>query len=292
VAPLIEIVGTDASLRAAAARAFARAPGEWSVVVLDEPSGDADVVVADATAASGEAVTFDPDRPDEALREAGARLSALPPRERARTLLVAGAAGGAGTTTLALHLAATWGAGTCVCDVAGGAARSLGLPGDARTWLPHDDDVASAALPVAGGFRVLCAPAPVPAPEHFPLAAARRSFQRLVIEAGSGRDLEPLAANADAAVLVMPPTRPAAQAAAALLERHPATRWAVVTNRCGPGGQIMRTGLEAVVGRPIALELPCCPALRDAEDGGGLVTGRWHRWTRAVARLARAVDAC
>lgn len=290
MAPLIEIVGTDGAMRAAAARAFGRAPAEWSVDLVDEPSGEADVVVTDQNSATDGAVAFDPDRPEEALQEAATRLRRRPPR--ARTILVVGALGGAGATTVVLHLAAIWGGGTCVCDVAGGAARRLGLPPEARTWLPHDDDVTSAALPVAGGFRILCAPDPVPAPGHFPLRVARRSFERLVVDAGCGRDVEPFVAKTDVAVLVMPPTRPGAEAARAVLERHAAARWAVVTNRCGPGGQTMRTGLEAALGRAIALELPCCPALRDAEDEGGLVNERWHRWTRAVARLARALESC
>ncbi|HEV2756961.1 MAG TPA: hypothetical protein VG318_14435 [Actinomycetota bacterium] len=286
---VIEIVSTDEDVRRAAARAFTDVPAEWSVRLRDEASGDADVVVADGPVRDG-AVQFDPDHPEEAVRKVAARLR---PRARlARTILVAGAAGGAGATTLALHLAAVWGSGACVADLAGGAAAKMGLPPDSRTWLPNDDDVSGAALPVAGGFRILCAPCPVPAAVHFPLRAARSSFERLVIDAGTSPDLEDVVAKSDAGVLVVPPTRPGAEAARALLETHTAVRWAVVANRTGPGGQIMRRGLEGVLGRALTLELPCCPALRDAEDEGNLVDARWHRWTRAVARLARALDAC
>ncbi|MDQ3915022.1 MAG: hypothetical protein M3323_06770 [Actinomycetota bacterium] len=286
---VIEIVSIDPAVRAEASRAFTRAPAEWSVRLLDEPSGEADVVVSDDEGAARHVVTFDPARPGDAVEEVEARLR---PREpRSRTVLVAGAAGGVGTTTLALHLAAVWGRGTCVADLAGGAGRRLGMPDDARTWLPHDDDLAGAALPVAGGFRILCAPSPC-APAHFPFAGARASFDRLVLDAGTCRDVERAVEDADVAVLVTPPTRPGAEAARGVLAAHAETRWAVVTNRTGPGGQIMRRGLEARIGRPLALELPCCPALRDAEDEARLLEGRWHRWTRAVARLARAVDTC
>jgi hypothetical protein len=288
VAPLIEIVAPAGPERDAAARAFATAPAEWSVELVDRPSGAAEVVVATGAEPPPGAVAFDPARPRDAVETVSERLSAV--AHGARVVVVAGAVGGAGATTVALHLALEWAPGTCVCDLAGGVAPRLGLPEDARTWLPRDGDVAAAALPVEAGFRVLCAPSPCPAPDRFPLTAASAAFERLVVDAGTRPDLDPFAGGAHAVVLVTTPTRPGAEAARRIAAAHPGPRWAIVTNRTGPGGQIMRSGIETALGRPLTLELPSCPALRDAEDRGSLLRGRWHRWTRALSSLARALD--
>ena len=280
----VAIVSRDAAVRAAAAVAFQDAPSQWMVELRPDEPGDADVVVHGADLDTGTGIVFDPARPGDALRaiEAGAR--------RGRVYVVAGAAGGAGATTLALHLSAVL-APSCCAEIAGPSSR-LGLPADARTWLPRDDDASLQALPVAGGFHVLRAPDPCPAPDAFPLEEARASFRRLVIDAGSRRDLGAVLACADAAVVVTTPTRPAALAARELTESFPEARWTVVVNRLGPGGQIMRAGLEQLLGRRVAVELPCCPALRDAEDEARLLEGSWRRWTRGVAQLARALSSC
>lgn len=284
----IEVVSTDPAVRSAAARAFTPAPPDWRVTLREAPSGDADVVVTGPESASEGAVTFDPARPADVLRDVEARV-----RLRGRgAVVVTGAVGGAGTTTVALHLAASWGRGACCADLAGGAAARLGLPEDARTWLPGDDDVAASALPVSGAFRVLCAPSPCPSARHFPMAAAAESFDRLVVDAGVAPELDAVLAHVRAAVLVTTPTRTGATAARRILEGHPALRWAVVTNRVGPGGQLMRRGIESLLGRSLTLELPSCPALRDAEDEARLLDGRWRRWTRAMARLAAALETC
>ena len=286
----IEIVSTDPVVRLAAARAFAAAPLEWSVTLCEEASGDADVVVCGPGSPYPGDVAFDPADPGAALHEVEACLER--PEVRAGAVLVCGAAGGCGTTSVALHLAAAWGDGVCYADLAGGAAERLGLPADARTWLPGDGDVSGDALPVGGGFRVLCAPRPCPAPRHFPLGPAVASFPRLVLDAGARPDLDALAGEVGTAVLVAAPTRPAMTAARELLEACPSLRWAVVTNRCGPGGQLMRSGLETLLGRPLTLELPCCAALRDAEDEARVLDVRRHRWGRSIARLARALAPC
>jgi hypothetical protein len=96
----------------------------------------------------------------------------------------------------------------------------------------------------------------------------------------------------DAAVLIVSPTIPHVRRAAVLLESTAQqTRWAIVLNRLGPGGETTRIALQRLLGHPITMELPCCPALRDAEDDCRLVTSPLHRWRRAVVRLARAVAA-
>lgn len=65
--------------------------------------------------------------------------------------------------------------------------------------------------------------------------------------------------------------------------------WAVVCNRLGPGGEMTRTELERIVEHRIGLELPCTPALRDAEDEGKLLGLRVSRYSRRVVQLARAL---
>jgi hypothetical protein len=92
------------------------------------------------------------------------------------------------------------------------------------------------------------------------------------------------------AVLVTPPTRPGALRARALVRRWPDLRWAVITNKVGPGGETTRAEMQEVIGHRVALELPCAPALRDAEDDGRLLRTRWSRWGRGIARLARALQ--
>lgn len=282
--PKVAIVSRDPAVRDAAATAFAVAPPEWTVELRSDAPADADAVVYGSDVGAGDGIVFDPDRPGEALHAVEARVG------RGRVYVVAGAVGGSGATSVALHLAAAM-TPSGYAELAGHSAR-LGLPDDALTWLPRDDGRSLEGLPVAGGFRVLRAPSPCPAPEAFPLSEARASFGRLVLDVGSRRDLDAVLTSSNAAVLVTTPTRPAALAARALTETFPEARWIVVVNRLGPGGQIMRGGLEQLLGRRVGIELPCCPALRDAEDEARLLTGSWRRWTRGIARLAKALSSC
>lgn len=278
----VAIVSRDAEVRAAAARAFAAAPAEWSIRLCADDPHDADVVVSGADVAAPGTIVFDPSRPDDALRAVEAAGGS------GRVVVVVASVGGAGATTIALHLSAALRA--CYAELSPPSGR-LGLPGDVRTWLPRDEDLQRSALPVAG-LRVLCSPRPYPGAAAFPIDAAREAFDRLVLDAGTERDLGPLLGAASAAVVVTTPTRPAALAARRLTEEHPDARWVVVVNRLGPGGQIMRAALEQLLGRPVAIELPCCPALRDVEDEGRLLRGGWRRWSRGVAGLAGALERC
>jgi hypothetical protein len=279
----VAIVSRDAEVRAAAARTFAAAPPDWSIRLCAEDPGDADVVIRGTDVAAPGTILFDPARPDDALR---AVATASGP---GRVYAVVASVGGAGATTIALHLGAALRA--CYAELTSPSAR-LGLPDDARTWLPDDEDLERSALPVAGGLRVLRSPLPCPGAGAFPLEAARSVFDRLVLDAGTQRDVGPLLAASSAAVVVTTPTRPGALAARALTEEHPGVRWVVVVNRLGPGGQIMRAALEQLLARPVAVELACCPALRDAEDEARLLNGGWRRWFRGVAALARALERC
>jgi hypothetical protein len=282
----VAIVSRDPATRMAAARAFDAAPADWRVVLVEEAPAHADAVVYGYDAAAEGGIVFDPARPGDALTSV--RASAARPAPH-RTVTVVGAVGGAGATVLALHLAAEWGPGTCCAELRrSGVGAWLDLPPESRTWSPGEDG--PPALPVRGGYRVLLAPSPGPGAAAFPLASVRDAFERVVVDAATERDLTPLLD--DVGILVTPPTRPGARAARAVLDAFPDARWAVVANRAGPGGQIMRAGLEELIGRPLALELPCCPALRDAEDQARLLSSSRHRWRRRVTRLARALDAC
>ena len=281
----VAIVSRDPAVRAAAAEAFTGAPADWSVRLCEDAPPDADVVLRGTDAAMESGPVFDPANPQHALRAVEAAAAT------GRVYLVASAAGGAGGTSVALHLAAALRGRTCYAELADASAR-LGLPDDARTWLPRDGDLELSALPVAGGLRVLRAPSPCPDPSAFPLDAACRSFDRLVLDAGTRTGVDAVLPRVAAAVLVTTPTRPAALAARGIVESHSGTRWAIVVNRLGPGGQIMLAGLERLLGHRVAVELPCCPALRDAEDEARLLSGSGRRWMRGIRRLAAALEAC
>ena len=122
------------------------------------------------------------------------------------------------------------------------------------------------------------------------LRATVKDFERVVIDCPDLGVAGGALGDVDAGVLVVPPTMPGVRRAAAVLERHDAVRWAVVLNRMGPGGETTRAELHRVLGRRTALELPCSPSLRDAEDDARLVTSSWTRYVRRVDRLLHALE--
>lgn len=290
----IAIVSRDDTIRLRAAKAFDGAPPTWSVRLFDDPPQDADVVVwgPDVTAeARAGGIVFDPAEPSGVVAEVAARLGG-----RARIYAVVGAAGGVGATSAAFHLAAAMAssAETCYLEVdsrRGGLERA-GLGGkQVRTWDVVGDDEESlrlSALPLSGGFRALFAPRDRDADPGALLGRARDSFERIVVD--DDPRLGYALKHSVAAVLVMTPTIACAQRARALLESFPETRWAVVANRTGPGGEASRARLQGVLGRRVSLWLPRCPALRDAEDAGELVRSQWSPWRLRIHNLARALE--
>ena len=297
--PHIAIVCADANERIAIARAFDAAPGAWRVAFHERKPERADVVVYGSSVADvaddARGVRFDPQRSDDLL---GKVKRALGPRGR-RCIVVTGAGGGTGATTVALHLARGMVAfGSCAfvdLDTRWGSADRLGMDAsDARTWadVEADGSVLSAALPVAGGLRVLLAPRGGGGDPARVLDTAGTEFDRLIVDAPYGSSLDAALARSEAGVLVVPPAVPGARRAGALLATVEVdVAWAVVVNRTGRGGEMTRAELQKIIGCPIALELPCCPALRDAEDDGRFLTSSLHRWSRRVERLARALAA-
>ena len=299
----VAVVSADADFRRAAAAAFDFAPASWSVTIHDSRPEAADVLVLcpDASVDPGglPCVRFSTAGAGDLVEEVAAAAAAV----SAVMVPVVGAGRGVGVTTVALHLCREMvGGGNAgnVCfmdlDLEWGAAERLDLDSsEVRTWAAAGEtaeELVLSALPVRGGFRALLAP-PAGASEVEPadvLARARRQWSRLVVDCPDGAAFALAAARCRGAVLVTPPTRPGALRARSLVRRWRDLRWAVITNKLGPGGETTRAELQEVIGRPIALELPCAPALRDAEDDGRLLGARWSRWGRGVARLARALQ--
>jgi hypothetical protein len=286
----IAVVSDDPDIRLEAARAFDEAPASWSVTLHTTVPDDADIVVLGPDA-RGEGIPFDPSKPNRLIDE----IKTLTAERDDAVIAVTAASGGVGTTSLALHLAAALAPELAVgfVELAPGAGARLGLtPGEHLTWAELDDSVDSRArcfIPVAPGFRALLAPFDGDDP-GLALKRARGAFDLLIVDTPPEYASETFS-EADAGVVVMAPTAPQAQRVVAALQELPDTDLAVVTNRTGPGGETTRTQLSSLLGRPIALELPCCAALRDAEDEGRLVSLKWTRYGRAVVRLANTLVA-
>ena len=109
----------------------------------------------------------------------------------------------------------------------------------------------------------------------------REVFARVVLDSAP-IDLLP---SASVVVVVVAGVVSAARRAAPLAGRANA----LVLNRVGGGGETTRAGLEAVLGARAAIELPHCPALRDADDDGCLLR-RGARWSRKIDHLALSIE--
>jgi len=281
----IAAVSGDENIRLQLARAFDSAPPSWSVTLHHEAPDDADVVVCGPDRPGEGTVTFDPLQPGRLVTDIAARIAAAP----GRSIFVVGAVGGCGASSLALHLAALGGA--CLVDGAGhGARRRLGMA-SARSWTDGlaDGGLELCALPVAPGFRVLLSPPTAPLDDvRKVIDGSLVRFDHVVVDAPAAGLAAFVSAGA-VCVLVLTPTRPAAESAREILDSHDSVRWAVVTNRVGPGGALRRRGLEALLGRRIAIELPCSAGLRDSEDEGRLLTSPLSPWLWQVKRLWRAL---
>jgi hypothetical protein len=278
----------------AAARACDVAPSEWRIDLFDEPPSEADVVVAGPDADIPGAVDFDPADPAGLLEAIGNAA-----RRGTRVVAVTGAGGGTGATTVALHLAARFALNRPTCfldfDLRWGAGSRLGLVSGHRTWEQFDgtpESLRLSALPVPGGFRALVSPGarPVDATAAASLLDAVAADFDCVVVDSCPELLDVVLERAAAAIAVVSCTPVSAARARMLTAAHPRPPWAIVANRTGPGGETMRAGLARIVGRPITLELPCAPALRDAEEEGRLLGSGRSRWSARIDRLAGAID--
>lgn len=282
----IAAVATDENLRTQIARAFDRAPANWDVSLHVDAPTEADVVVTGPDAKLDGAVRFDPADPERLIAEIHSVTEA---RANSRCIFVASATGGCGATTLALHLASF--DRSCVLEASGSdVRRRLGL-GSARSWsLDPVGTFEGSALPVSPGLRVLLAPRGATLADLVPVTtAARRSFSSVYVDCRA-EWLPELTERGDIGVLVMHPSRPAAERARRVLDECSDLRWAIVSNRVGPGSGLTRTRLEGLLERKLSIELPCSAALRDAEDDGALVTSHLSRWLWRVKRLWRALQ--
>lgn len=282
----VAIVSRNSRLRFEAARAFDAAPTSWLVRVYEDVPAGADVVVFGDDVARGDGIVFDPVHPEKMLEEIASSAG------RARVLVVTGGGRGVGVTTVGLHLASTSAADQSTCfvdlDPSGGAMHRLGI-GEAVDSEDRSDDLERAAVPVPGGFRVLNAHSV----RHVPIElieSITHVYGRLIVDAPDGPESADVLERADAGVLVMTPSPSSVQRAAMILEANQETRWAIVLNRIGPGGDMARHHLERSLGRRIGLELPCTPALRDCEERCTLLSSTVLRWPRRLHRLYRVLE--
>ena len=288
----VAVISRDEGVRATIAECFDRAPQGWEVGLFQDRPVEADVVVRGPDVSTEADVVFDPARPEALLADIRAVTASL-----SKIFVVTGAGRGTGVTSLALHLARGLAAfrETCFIDLDttwSGARDRLGLgAGTTMTWADageSSDDLRLAALPMAGGFRALLAPRDAAPPAGLVQRVAG-SFDRVVVDLPAGEH-DTVLGEAASALLLVPPT-PTGLARAGLLLRRPRIPWAVVISRSGHGGEVRRMETEELLGRKATVELPCTPALRDAEDRGDLLRGPWTRYNRRVARLAAGLDA-
>lgn len=285
----VALVSRDSRERLAVASAFDAAPASWDVSIHADRPSEADVVVLGSDIAEHQrhdgAVLFDPHNPGRAVDLVKEVLAA----RLTRRYLVTGAGRGVGVTSCALHLAAAFAAraDTCLLDLD----SEWGL----QTWIGFDstsakppDRLPLAAHPVRGGFRVVVARHCEQDPASLQEECAGR-FDRLIMDKPSPLGIEDRVDVAGAALVVSAAPSSIARARS-IVEQHPQTPWAVVLNRLGPGGEATRTQIERSLGSRVAVELPCTPCLRDAEERGRLLSSRWFRYVRRIDALSRALD--
>ena len=268
-------------------RALETAPVDWNVSLHAGPPHTADVVVCgpDIEIVDIEgALRFDPDAPERLVENiaAAARLDG-------RSVVVTSAGGGTGVTSIALHMAAelaSRGFTTALVDMSSdravGARVGLDLVGG--------DSPQDRVVPVPGGFRLLMTDEPdfARVMERAHEGFDRVAFDRVVADAaanmvGAIRPQTP-------AVVVIQPSPCGIDRARDLIRAHPSAMWLPVVNRLGAGGEMTASMVGRDLGIPVAVELPCCPALRDREDEGRLLKPGWTRWTRRIARIIDLIE--
>ncbi len=275
-APLV-LLGADA-LATAAVRALPRRPGVVVVARADLPAAG----WAAAVELGAERVAVLPGDEAWVLQRAGSALR--DPVERGRLVVVGGACGGAGASTLAAAVALTAaaaGRGALLVDgdaFGGGLDLLVGAEGvDGLRWPDLDGlrgrvsgEAVMAALPTVGGVGVLAASRSAPAwppPEAVAavVEAGRSAGWPVVVDLPRGPGpagtafVEAVLADADLAVLVVPARVRAACAARALVDGDPSgspSPWRAAHSvvRRIPGG-LAAAEVAGVVGLPVLAEL-------------------------------------
>ncbi|TFV60856.1 UNVERIFIED_ORG: septum formation initiator [Bacillus sp. AZ43] len=263
-APLV-LVGADL-LGAAVVRALPRRPGVVVVAGQDLPAAG----WAAAVELGAERVAVLPG--DESWLLARSTAAVRAPVERGRLLVVSGACGGAGASTLAAAVALTaapgvalvdgdpWGAGL---DLLLGAERAEGLRWPELAGLRGrvDGEALLAALPDVAGVSVVAASRSSPGgvPEEALIAvvdAARSAGCAVVVDLPrDAGDVSAVVADADLGVLVVP-ARLRAATAARLRVEAPESSWATaqLIVRQVSGG-LSCEEVAGLVGRPVLAEL-------------------------------------
>ncbi len=233
------------------------------------------------------------------------------PVEPGPLIAVGGCCGGAGVSTLATALALTAGRSVLLdADGSGGGVDLLlgaewaeGLRWPELSGLRGRVDGASvlASLPQVHGVHVVAAardsPGEIPAEALLAVTSAARSVGRTVVVDLPSRDLrlaEPVLAEADLAVLVVPARVRALAVAGPLLDGDAWAR-AVLVVRTAPGG-LSPGEVAAVLGRPVAAELgPDRSAFVRGERGEPPQTGPRSPLGQVsrqlLARLGRVAEA-
>lgn len=276
----VGIVCPEERSRMTAARAFDAAPADWEISFSAQPDHDADVLVGFGVSVPG-ALAMDPADPEGIIDRIREHRS-----QSRRLIVVVGASGGCGATSVALHLAAACReTRAAVVDLQPdrSAALRLGIADD----VPAGIDAGSVVLPVSGGFRLVFPRDDAADPNEL-VETAFQHADKVIVDA-SAETLPCLQTPVNHVVLLMTPTIPSATKAARLLADEPERSWVPVTNRTGPGSDTTRHGIERVLRRRVALELPCSPGLRDAEDELKLLTSPLSLWRMRIQRLGDAL---
>lgn len=288
MAARIALHASDESTRLALVKAFEGSPSDWEVF-LWAPDRHFDVLVGEPSDAGEGAVGFDASDPQ---RTVAAVAEALVDRKR-RITVITGARRGSGVSTLALHLCAALADGMEVClldlDADSSLRERMDLPEESRHWGDASGGVLTAAVPVHPGFRILLSPRNAAGNASDAVRSATGRFDHVVVDAPAGPWRATALARCTSALLVVPPTRQGIAHAQRLVSLHSNARWVCVVNRLGAGGEITASDVSRGVERPVRIELPCSPYLRDREDDHALLVGRWSRYYRRVTRLAAAL---
>jgi len=220
-------------------------------------------------------------------------------------VVVSGAAGGCGASTLACGLALAWARArrpTCLLELdldRGDLAGALGVEPDRSLadLVPVAGELApehlrQAAYPHESGLAVLLGPGRPGASAEWDagalerLLAAARSKRACVADAGAGAPAPAVTAAATAVLVVAPACHAGARRARRLAAMLPDARARLVAAppRCAPDQELSPRALGLAAGMEVRASLPL--AEREAADLGA---GRWPRGRRAP--LARAIAA-